>query len=525
MLTYPADTGRRFSLRVNLAALVLACVLPAVVVSAALAYSNYRLERANVERQTALVAKTILSDLEREVATIESALKTLATAKELAEGDLRGFHRRARDALPQSPVTNFILTDSQGKQVLNTLQTFGAPLPTTGTPAQLSAVFARRATVLTDLFVGPVTRQPVIALGVPVGADEPVAYSLNVGLPPSHINEIVAKQTLPEGWLVAVLDRSATIVSRSRDPQRFVGQKAVPALQEVVAKGGDGVLQTVTKDGIPVVTAYSTSKAWHWTVVVGAPKSQLQQSLTSQLWQVLAGMAVAFGLGIWIARALVVRVLSSVRGLNEAALALGRGEPVALPTLQFQEAEAVGLAILQAEAAMKKAHFMAQHDPLTGLANRMMFDDFAGRRLALAQRQNRPLALLALDLDGFKAVNDTLGHAAGDMVLKTVARRLEDAVRASDMVARMGGDEFFVLLYDVNPEGALDTARRMVELLSEPYPGVALPVSASIGVATIPGSGEHMQSLTNRADQALYLAKQQGKGRAVMASTDTAPVG
>ena len=521
MLTYPADTGRRFSLRLNLAALVLACVLPAAVVSAALAYSNYQLERANVERQTALVAKTILSDLEREVATIESALKTLATAKELAEGDLRGFHRRARDALPQSPVTNFILTDREGRQVVNTLRTFGEPLPASGTPDQISAVFAKRATVLSDLFVGPVTRQPVIALGVPVGNDEPVAYSLNVGLPPSHINELVTKQALSDGWLVAVLDRSATIVARSRDAQRFVGQKAVPALQEVVARGGDGVLQTVTKDGIPVVTAYSTSIAWGWTVVVGAPKSQLQQSLTSQLWQVLAGMTVAFGLGIWIARALVVRVLSSVRGLNEAALALGRGDPVALPSLQFQEAEAVGLAILQAEAAMKKAHFMAQHDPLTGLANRLMFEDFAVRRLVLAQRQNLSLALLAVDLDGFKTVNDTLGHAAGDEVLKTAARRLEDAVRASDLVARMGGDEFFVLLYDLAPEGALDTAQRMVELLSEPYPGVSVAVSASIGVATVPGPGHDMQSLAKCADQALYMAKQQGKGRAVMASTDT----
>ena len=521
MLTHPAATGRRFSLRLNLAALVLACVLPAAVVSAALAYSNYQLERANVERQTALVAKTILSDLEREVATIESALKTLATAKELAEGDLRGFHRRARDALPQSPVTNFILTDREGRQVVNTLRTFGEPLPASGTPDQISAVFAKRATVLSDLFVGPVTRQPVIALGVPVGNDEPVAYSLNVGLPPSHINELVTKQALSDGWLVAVLDRSATIVARSRDAQRFVGQKAVPALQEVVARGGDGVLQTVTKDGIPVVTAYSTSIAWGWTVVVGAPKSQLQQSLTSQLWQVLAGMTVAFGLGIWIARALVVRVLSSVRGLNEAALALGRGDPVALPSLQFQEAEAVGLAILQAEAAMKKAHFMAQHDPLTGLANRLMFEDFAVRRLVLAQRQNLSLALLAVDLDGFKAVNDTLGHAAGDEVLKTAARRLEDAVRASDLVARMGGDEFFVLLYDLAPEGALDTAQRMVELLSEPYPGVSVAVSASIGVATVPGPGHDMQSLAKCADQALYMAKQQGKGRAVMASTDT----
>jgi len=259
---------------------------------------------------------------------------------------------------------------------------------------------------------------------------------------------------------------------------------------------------------------------------VGASTELLQKNLSTRLWQVGAGLLVAFGVGLWFARSVVLKVLSSVTGLNQAALALGKGEAVVLPRIQLKEAEAVGQAILQAANVMQKVKFMAQHDALTRLPNRLLFDEFANRRLALALRQRRTLSLLALDLDGFKGVNDTLGHAAGDDVLKAAARRLQSAVRASDMVARIGGDEFLVLLYDVEVATAMDTAQRMVALLSAPYAGVSVTVSASVGVAMHAGLGEPWSDLTARADQALYAAKEQGKQRAVLAAapfTDEPP--
>jgi diguanylate cyclase (GGDEF)-like protein len=507
-----------FSLRRNLVLLVVACVLPAASVSALLLYANFKLERANVEHQTALVAHTVLADLEREIAAMESALKTLATSQELVSGDLAGFHARAKQALPSGLVYNYLLTDAEGRQVLNTLQPFGAPLPTTGTPAQLAAVFTRQTTVLTDFFIGPVTRRPAIAMGVPVTVDGGVRYSLNFGLAPDRLSDIVARHPLPSGWLLAVLDSGGTIVARSRDPSRYVGEKAVPELRAATAHGGTGTLQTVTKEGIPVFTAYASSGTWRWSVAVGASTELLQKNMVARLWQVGAGLLLAFGLGLWFARSVVLRVLSSVTGLNQAALALVKGEAVVLPRIQLKEAEAVGQVILEAANAMQKVKFMAQHDPLTGLPNRLLFDEFANRRLALALRQKRVLSLLALDLDGFKGVNDTLGHAAGDDVLKAAARRLESAVRASDMVARIGGDEFMVLLYDVDVTTAMDTAQRMVGLLSAPYAGIPVAVSASVGVAMYGGPGDTLQGLAARADQALYLAKEQGKQRAVLAA-------
>jgi diguanylate cyclase (GGDEF)-like protein len=300
-----------------------------------------------------------------------------------------------------------------------------------------------------------------------------------------------------------------------------VGEQAVPELRALVARGGTGTLQTVTKEGTPVFSAYASSDLWRWSVAVGASTELLQKNMVARLWQVGAGLLLAFGLGLLFARSVVLKVLSSVTGLNQAALSLVKGDAVVLPRIQLKEAEAVGQAILQAAHAMQKVKFMAQHDPLTGLPNRLLFDEFAHRRLALALRQKRALSLLALDLDGFKGVNDTLGHAAGDDVLKAAARRLESAVRASDMVARIGGDEFMVLLYDVDVTTAMDTAQRMVGLLSAPYVGVSVAVSASVGVAMYGGASDTWQDLAARADQALYVAKEQGKHRAVLAADPT----
>jgi len=513
---------RPFSLRLNLGLLVVACVMPAALVSAVLLYANFNLERTNVQHKTALVAHAVLADLEREMAAIESALKTLATSQELASGNLKAFHERASQALASGIVYNYLLTDAQGHQVLNTLKPFGSPLPTTGTPEQLASVFTHGTTVLTDLFVGPVTRKPAIAMGVPVMVDQQVRYSLNIGLAPDRIQAIVARHPLPEGWLMAVLDGGGTIVGRSRDEARYLGEKTVPELQLALAKGDSGFMQAHTKEGMPVFTAYSVSKAWHWGVAVGAPTALLQKSMLARLWQVGLGFLCAVGLGLWFARSVVLKVLSSVTGLNKAALALVQGESVTLPRIQLLEAEAVGDAIVQAASVMQQVKFMAQHDALTGLPNRLLFEDFAQRRMALAQRQTRPLMVMAVDLDGFKAVNDTLGHAAGDDVLKVAAHRLQVAVRASDIVARIGGDEFLVLLYDVEVDTALDTAARMVALLSEPYDGVQVPVSASVGVAAFEGERDTLRALCTRADQALYLAKQQGKRRAVLSGDPAA---
>lgn len=516
-----AAVRHRYSLRTSLLWLAAVCVLPTSLISASLLYSNYQLRRAQLEQNTLLLARKVVSDIENEMSAIESALKVLATAPEFASGDFRGIHQRARGALSSGTVYNYILTDRKGEQLLNTLRPYGEPLPTQGNPAQLERVFTLETTVLTDLFIGPVTHKPAIAMGVPVRVHDKVLYSLNIGLAPDRLNEILARQRLPEQWLIAVLDTSGTIVARSRDEDRFLGQKAVPELLQAVTSQREGQFQTQTKEGIPVFTSFARSNRWNWSVAVGAPVAKLEAEIWDLLWRVFAGTALALVAGLLLALWLARRVLATVRGLNDAAKALYTGGQAQLPDIQFREAEAVGEAIREASHAMEQVKYMAHHDTLTGLANRALFTEFASKQLALSERHQESMALIAIDLDGFKEVNDTQGHAMGDEVLIAVARRIENVLRSSDTAARLGGDEFMVLLAETDIDSATRTADRLVEQLAEPYPMTPCRVSASVGVAVYPAHGTQLQELMSQADKALYAAKAAGKRRAVLAGTQS----
>jgi diguanylate cyclase (GGDEF)-like protein len=163
--------------------------------------------------------------------------------------------------------------------------------------------------------------------------------------------------------------------------------------------------------------------------------------------------------------------------------------------------------------SQQKLEQLAYSDTLTGLPNRRMFNDCFRRLLALKHRQHGIFALLIIDLDAFKQVNDTHGHDAGDAVLMEVARRLERMVRASDCFARVGGDEFFMLLAEPTEMLAVEyVCCRMIECFAEPvqFRGLSLRVTVSIGAALYPGDGETQDSLYKSADLALYRVKRNG---------------
>lgn len=171
------------------------------------------------------------------------------------------------------------------------------------------------------------------------------------------------------------------------------------------------------------------------------------------------------------------------------------------------------LARKQAEDNLR---FVASHDALTLLPNRTMFSDRTVQALAQAQRYNRRLAILFIDLDGFKAVNDSFGHSAGDILLKEVAGRLRTHLRVGDVIGRFGGDEFVVLVEELGEPGELGgVARKIIETVAQPVMvhGRACTVTASIGISTYPEDGRDSQTLLKNADAAMYRAKEQGKNR------------
>lgn len=168
------------------------------------------------------------------------------------------------------------------------------------------------------------------------------------------------------------------------------------------------------------------------------------------------------------------------------------------------------------EIESRLAH-LASHDPLTGLPNRTLLHERLGQEMSRAARTGAGFALLCMDLDRFKQVNDRFGHEAGDAVLRAVAGRLRSAVRAEDTVARMGGDEFVVIQADGGTlsAAAMGLAERLIRAVSEPvdFNGTALNIGLSVGIAVAPIAGADADGLLRAADDALYKAKQAGRNR------------
>jgi diguanylate cyclase (GGDEF)-like protein len=157
----------------------------------------------------------------------------------------------------------------------------------------------------------------------------------------------------------------------------------------------------------------------------------------------------------------------------------------------------------------------AHHDSLTGLPNRLLFNDRLNQAISLAKRDSRQFALLYLDLDKFKPVNDTLGHTAGDELLKGVGARIRHQVRESDTVARVGGDEFTVILPDIaRHEEAETVAKKIIAALAAPFQlgsqKQSVDIGTSIGIAVYPADAQDTDALIKAADAAMYSAKQMG---------------
>ena len=170
----------------------------------------------------------------------------------------------------------------------------------------------------------------------------------------------------------------------------------------------------------------------------------------------------------------------------------------------------------EVEAAKVELDHLAHHDVLTGLPNRMLLEDRLGQAIEVARRQGRKLATMYLDLDRFKHINDSLGHAVGDQLLKSVAQRLVSCVRQSDTVSRQGGDEFVLLLpYIEHAEDAALSAQKMLAAVALPHriDGHDLHVGVSIGISIYPDDGLDAPSLLKSADTAMYYAKDNGRNR------------
>ncbi|HTH12678.1 MAG TPA: GGDEF domain-containing protein, partial [Acidovorax sp.] len=216
-------------------------------------------------------------------------------------------------------------------------------------------------------------------------------------------------------------------------------------------------------------------------------------------------------------QAMVAAAQAFSKGRTHGALPVHRKDEVGELARSFHDMEQqISRQITELNASRDAMAHLAHHDALTGLPNRRMFEQRLAQALELSRRSGRYCALLFADLDDFKAVNDTRGHAVGDLVLQAVACTIAGAVRQADTVARLAGDEFTVLCENVDSEeGALQIAAKLELAFEAPLQidGLPLPVHVSIGVSLFPRDGQDAHTLLASADAAMYRVKQSRRRR------------
>jgi diguanylate cyclase (GGDEF)-like protein/PAS domain S-box-containing protein len=342
---------------------------------------------------------------------------------------------------------------------------------------------------------------PVLVLGSPEG-DDAVAQAVALGAQDYLQRTAIDRYTLPR-LLRRIIERRA-----ADEALFFERQRAAVTLNSI----GDAVLSTDIRGNVTYLNpAAERTTGWSSQDALGRPSADVLRILDSATLEP--------------ARDPMARAarLDKTVGLTPNCILVGRDgvetpiEDSASP-IRDRRGRVIGAVMVfrdvsEVRAGALKAAYLAQHDFLTDLPNRMLLSDRLSQAIAFVRRHGHRLAVLFLDLDRFKHVNDSLGHAVGDLLLPSVARRLVSCVRVSDTVSRQGGDEFVVLLSEIErTEDAGVTARQITAALAAPH-AVAhhqLHVTATIGISIYPDHGSDAETLLTCADTAMYQSKERG---------------
>ncbi|HEY0824136.1 MAG TPA: cache domain-containing protein, partial [Ramlibacter sp.] len=343
------------TLRQLLLLLAFACVLPMAGLTFALVGYQYQRERALVQAEAVGTARALMAAVDDRLRGTERALLALAQSPAMATGDLATIHQAALVLQHAEEASNVLLLDASGRQAMNTAAPVGAPLPTEAWPQMLAAIRTRKPSVV-DLYRSPLTGRFRVGVAIPVQAASGPMLGLNANIDPASLREVLTRQKLPPSWIAAVLDRSGAIIARTHEHERHVGERARAALVARIGEVPEDAVESVTVDGVPVVTAFSRSPHYGWSVVIGIPRSELSAPLVRTSGILLGGIAgvllLILGLAWWMAS----RLGRSVEALGSAVRAMGHHAALDLPEPVFQEARQLGLAFAHAHAALDDAH-------------------------------------------------------------------------------------------------------------------------------------------------------------------------
>lgn len=345
-LRHTAISVSQWPVRTFLMWLVLACLLPGVLGATGLFVYQYRQGRAQQAKDTIQTARALVQAVDNHLLRAQAVVETLSVSEALARHDFAVFHQQARRAVALSGLgTNIVLRDEAGVQILNTALEFGKPAQALPAPEQVRAVFATGKPAISQVFIGPVLKRPIMSVDVPVIINGKISYDLGVGILPRHFNLLLKAQGLPSDWIAAVFDRTGTIAGRTHSPEKFVGLKAASKLLQSMVASSEGTVETTTLEGIQVQSFYSRSPTTNWRVAIGIPVRTIEVALLRNLSLLALGVAALFGVSLLLARFMSQRIAHSITALTSPAIALGDGQSVQVPEVHIKEAAEVASAI------------------------------------------------------------------------------------------------------------------------------------------------------------------------------------
>lgn len=353
--------SRRRTIVFWLRCLAVACILPAWAATALLIVRSYDRERATFEAGTVGTARALVQAIDRDLASAEAGLQMLATSPSLASGDLAGFYDQARAALGSEAGLNIVLVGPRGEQLINTLKPFGAPLPQQGYPDVVRRVFATGMPVVSDLQMSAVTGQPLVIIEVPVPVQGTVRYGLGMGISLDRVGEILRGQNLPPDWVAAIFDSKGTIVARTHTPEQFIGKKGAPALLQRMAEIPEGVIESSTLEGIPVLGSFSRSTVSGWAIAIGIPTEVLTADLRRSLWLSAGGVGLLLLLGAFLSQIISRRIVGSIRALSASAMALASEAPMPVASAQIEEVDEVVQTMAKAAQLLRRRALEREH--------------------------------------------------------------------------------------------------------------------------------------------------------------------
>lgn len=514
----------------SLTTLLLLTLVPGVLALLLTTYTSYQRERLAADQDLLGRVRAMSQLVDQKLLSVQQRLELLAaTSDELTYGDLARFHRKMVAVQSSTESVDVLqLYAPDGQILLSTHEPASKSLPRTNSFARKAAVVASGRSAIGDITVGTVTKKVLIPIDVPVWVEGRVAYVLTAGVYAEHVNALLASQVFPDGWIAVIYDRQGTIAGRKLNPEHYIGKQVAPQVLDWLSGPAERLGEGRTLEGRQSVAAMTRSLQTGYSVTASVPEAVLQEPLRRSLLINVLAVCASLGLGAYMAWRFAQSMRNAIRDLELATDSVATGQTshmlsaggVAELRQLGQRFNSMMLSLRHAQEVQlryqRELEHAASHDPLTGLANRLLVTDRIERAVTQARRQQRLVAVMLLDLDHFKVINDTLSHGMGDKVLVEIARRLAAEVREVDTVGRLGGDEFLVVLSDLASEAeVMRMAEKILSAVSRPWEpaGHEFVVSASLGIAVAPRDGVEPSGLIMHADIAMYRAKENGRNQ------------